>query len=397
VTPELVTPPAVVLGAGYAGLTACHVARRRRRGRLPIVLVDRHPHHILRTELYEVGRLADAGEDLARWAIPLAKLLEGRGVEYREGEVRGIDLAQKTVDVGGEPLAFSQLAICLGSVAAYYHIPGAETNTHQVYRLSAAHRLSKKLIEVMRASSSLPPGRIPRVVVVGGGSTGTEVAADIATTDWTHVAGEGVRPPQVILVTGSVPLLAGLPEALIRHARHLLDRARVVLFEGTNVVRVDSDRVSLEDGTVLPFDVCVWCAGLEAPPVVRNLPVPHGHGGRLKVTPELELPGHAGVFAVGDVIEFEDPETHLLVPGTAQAALAEARVAGANLVARANGTPLEAFRYRERSAIVQVGVGRAAAAVRRWTLWGRPASLLKSLVQKEYAFAARHSREPPGL
>ena len=390
-------PAAVVLGAGYAGLRVCQVAHRLSRGKLPLVLVDRHPHHTLRTVLYEVGRLAGSGGDLVRWAIPLRRVLERRGIEYREGEVRSIDLQAKTVTVDDTAVPYGSLAICLGSVAAYYHVPGAEANSHNVYRLGAAHRLSEKLVELMRASASFPPGRVPRVVIVGGGSTGTEVAADIASTDWTRVVEANVRAPQVIMITGNVPFLAGLPEGLIAHARSLLDRARVVLFEGTNVVRVDSDRLTLEDGMVIPFDVCVWSAGLEAPPIVRSLPAPHGHGGRLKVTPELSLPGHPNVFGVGDVIEFEDPSTHLLVPGTAQAAMAEARVAGANLVASAMGRPLQPFVYRERSAIVQVGVGRAAGTVRRWTLWGRPASLLKSLVQREYALAARHDREPPGL
>ena len=165
----------------------------------------------------------------------------------------------------------------------------------------------------------------------------------------------------------------------------------------SNVTRVDSDRLTLEDRSVHPFDVCVWCAGLQAPAIVRDLPVPHGKAGRLKVDPTLELPGHPGVFGVGDVIEFEDPRTKLLVPGTAQAALSEASMAGANLVARRTGRPLKPFVYRERGTIISVGVGKAAGQVRRVTIWGSPAALLKKITQREYALVAGHGRAPPGL
>lgn len=115
------------------------------------------------------------------------------------------------------------------------------------------------------------------------------------------------------------------------------------------------------------------------------------------MTEHLELPGHPGVFGVGDVIEYEDPQTKLLVPGTAQAAIAEATVVGRNIIARQRGKPLEPFLYRERASLVSVGVGRAAGSLRSVTLWGRPAALLKALVEKEYALERQHGHNPPGL
>ena len=105
------------------------------------------------------------------------------------------------------------LAICLGNVAAHYGIPGAGEHTCQVYRLSGAQKLAAALRDVERASSGLPGERRPRVVIIGGGSTGTELAAEIATTDWTHIAGALARPPDVILLTGSSPLPRGVPAA----------------------------------------------------------------------------------------------------------------------------------------------------------------------------------------
>lgn len=150
----------------------------------------------------------------------------------------------------------------------------------------------------------------------------------------------------------------------------------------------------LEGGVRLPFDLGVWAAGIEAPPPVRSLPVPHGKGGRIAVDPTLEVPGQRGVFAVGDVVELRDARTGALVPATARAALSEAPVAARNLLARREGRPLEPFEFRERGTIVALGEGRAAGKLNRVTVWGSPAALLKALAEQEYRLISEHA---PGL
>jgi NADH dehydrogenase len=396
-SPESDDASLVVLGAGYAGVRLAREVARRSKGQLPVVLVDRHPVHVIRTELYEIGAIAQEQGAPLRLAVPIDRVLRSSGVKFRTGRVEGIDLADRTVKLADGALRYRYLAICLGSAIAYYGVPGALENTHQVYRLTGALMLAQALKSVESASAGWPIGRRPQVLVVGGGSTGTEVAAEIATTDWAEVSGGSARPPHVTLIAGAVPFLAGLPEGLVRHARELLAKAEVELSEGINVTRVDPGRLSLHDGSSREFDVAVWCAGVQAPPVVRALEVPHGKAGRLKVRETLELPDHPEVFAVGDVAEFEDPKTRMLVPATAQAALAEASVAAANLVRRAAGEPLRPFVYREKGMIVAVGRRRASGSLRRVTVWGSPAALLKRLTEREYSAAVRLGRSPPGL
>ncbi|HEY6238487.1 MAG TPA: hypothetical protein VIZ68_04805, partial [Thermoplasmata archaeon] len=111
----------------------------------------------------------------------------------------------------------------------------------------------------------------------------------------------------------------------------------------------------------------------------------------------LEVPHHPGAFAVGDVAEFQDPTTGVIAPATAQAALAEAPVAGANLVARVLGRPLVVFRYRQRGVIVSVGVGKASGRAAGLTIWGNPAAILKTFVEKGYSYATKHRTTPRGL
>lgn len=395
--PAVGRPTALVLGAGYAGLAAAHEIHRRSRGKLAVRLVDRHPVHVLRTELYEVGRLAEDGREGAPWLLPIRSVLDGAEIAFSTGDVQSIDLPQRIVHTDGGPLPFTYLVIALGSVAAFYHVEGARERTHRVYRYSEARRLADAIRTLETTSAGWPADRRPRIVVVGGGSTGTEVAAEIATTNWRKIADPGARPPSVLLVCGALPFLSGLPEGLVRHADRILRKAGIEIDQGQNVTEVRPNELCLEDGRTLPFDLCVWATGIRAPELIQGLPVDHGKGGRIRVTSTLEIPGFPGTFAIGDCAEIEDPATRMPVPQTAQAALAEAPVAAQNLVARSLGRDQRPFVYRERGTVVAAGVGKAAGSVRRVTVWGSPAALLKSLVQKEYALAVEHGRHPPGL
>ena len=389
------SPPLVVLGAGYAGLTLAQEVASRAKGRIPVVVVDRHPVHVLRTELYEVGGLA-AAPDGGRWVVPLERVFDGTSVDHRTGTISAIDFAARTVRTEREEIPFGALAVCLGSAPAYFGVPGAAEHTHQVYGLLGAQRLARSIRQAELDSVRLPPERRPRVVVVGGGSTGTELAADIATTDWREVSAPGARRPEVVLVTGALPFLAGLPPALVRHAEGLLRAAGVNVIFGLNTTRVDPHAVALEDGTVLACDIAVWCAGVEAPSFVRSLPLPHGKGGRIAVGPTLEVPGFPDVYAVGDVAELRDPRSRMFLPATAQVAMSEARHVAQNLIAKAAGQRPRPFTYRERGVILAVGRRRGAASLHRITFGGSPASWLKRLVEREYANSVEKGT-PSGL
>jgi NADH:ubiquinone reductase (H+-translocating) len=381
------TPEVVILGAGYAGLSTAKTIHRYAGHRIHVVLVDRSPAHVLRTELYQVDEMALAGKDLRRWALPMGDVLDGRVASFVQGTVTGIDLSSNTVRLENGTVPFDDLVICLGSEPSYFGIPGAPELAQEVYSLTGAERLAARLVEAERTAAKTPDAPGPRVVVVGGGSTGTEVAAEIATADWKTIADPGAPSPRVTLLTGPTPLLLGFPEPIIKHSHDILEHARVDLRENTPVVRVDPGRLTLRDGGTVDFDICVWCAGVEAPPVVAQLPVEHGHGKRLKVTPTLEVPAHPGVFAVGDVIEYANPGTGVLVPGTAQAALAGSRIAGFNVAARHLGKRLKRFSYHEKGVIISLGIGKGVGRAGPVSLWGRPAYVIKSLVEAEYSLA----------
>ena len=380
-------PDAVILGAGYAGLSVAKTIHRHAGHRIHVVLVDRAPEHVLRTELYQVDEMALPGHDRRKWALPIADVLDGKIARFVQGNVTGIDLSSRSVRLENGTVPFDSLVICLGSEPSYFGIPGAKELGQEVYSLAGAERLAARIVRAEREAAKVLGSPGPHVVVVGGGSTGTEVAAEVATADWKTIVHPAAPTPHVTLLTGPTPLLQGFPEPIIRHSHDLLVKSGVEIREDTPVARVDPGRLTLKDGSTVGFDLCVWCAGVEAPPVVAQLPVEHGHGKRLKVAPTLELPDHPGVFAVGDVIEYANPGSGVLVPGTAQAALAGARVAGYNVAARTLGKRLKRFSYHEKGVIISLGIGKGVGRAGPVSLWGRPAYVLKSLVEAEYSLA----------
>ena len=380
-------PDVVILGAGYGGLSAAKAIHRHAGHRMRVTVVDRAPEHVLRTELYQVDEMALAGKDRRSWALPMADVLDGRIARFVQGNIIGIDLSSHTVRLETGTVPFDYLVICLGSEPSYFGIPGARELAQEVYSLAGAERLAARIVAAERTAVNVPGAPAPHVVVVGGGSTGTEVAAEVATADWKTIVGEAAPRPRVTLLTGPTPLLLGFPEPIIRHSRDLLAKSLVDIRENTPVTRVDPGQLTLRDGSTVGFDLCVWCAGVEAPPVVAQLPVEHGLGKRVKVTPTLELVGHPGVFAIGDVIDYANPGSKVLVPSTAQAALAAAAVAGSNVVARHLGKRLKRFSYHEKGVIISLGIGKGVGRAGPVSLWGRPAYVLKSLVEAEYSLA----------
>lgn len=381
----------MILGAGYAGVTLAQRVWQRTKGRWTILLVDQSPFHVLRTELYEIGEMASF-LGASHWSLPLEEVFDHTNVRFQQGKVLSIDLVHRRVELDTVGIKFGTLAICLGNQPAFYGVEGAREHAHQVYGLEGARRLAGAIRESELASVHLPGERHPRFVVIGGGATGAELAGDLATTDWPSATSPGARSPEIVLITGALPFLTGLPPSVQRHAREQLQAAGVRLLEGVNATRVEPKRVHLEDGSRLTADLVVWAAGVEAPTIVRALPVAHGRGGRIAVRPTLEVPGFPGVFAVGDVAEIVDPYTQMPIPQTAQAAIAEAREAADNLVALRANAGLRPFIYHEKASILAMGPQRGAATLRGVTLWGRPVSWLKRSVEREYVHSLRRGK-----
>lgn len=358
----------VVLGGGFGGLFAAVAASRGLRGRAQLVLVDRHDAFLFTPLLYDVvtGRLSP--HHVAR---PLRRLLPP-SVEFVQATVEEVDLHRRTVRTDRGPLRYDFLVLAVGSVPNFYRVPGAQEHALPFKSLGDALRLRERVLGAVGRGA----GGAVRVAVVGAGCTGVELS--VALHDWTRRLGGA----QVALLEAMPRLLCPMDPRLMRATVDALRSRDIEVHLGAVVEEVRGEGVVVRRGEareLVPADLVVWTAGVQASPLAKELPVEHGPGGRVRVGATLQLPSFPEVVALGDVAACPDGAGGYL-PATAQVAVQQAAAAGRALQALVEGRTPGPFRYRRRGEVL--GLGRMGAVVEAFglRLVGFPAWLVASLV-----------------
>jgi NADH dehydrogenase len=199
--------------------------------------------------------------------------------------------------------------------------------------------------------------------IVGGGPTGVEMAGALVelahhtlSRDFRRIRTEHTR---VVLVEGLPHVLAAYPESLQVKAEAQLAHLGVEVRCGVRVTGIDATGLVLGDER-LPTRTVVWAAGVEASPLGRSLEAPLDRAGRVKVTPELTVPGRDDVFVIGDMAALEEAPGKL-VPGVAPAAMQMGRHTARNIVRALEGKPLLPFHYRDKGMLATIGRSAAVA------------------------------------
>ncbi|GAA3424062.1 FAD-dependent oxidoreductase [Streptosporangium nondiastaticum] len=266
----------VVLGAGYAGANAAgRLARRLHRDDVEITLVNGDAEFVERVRLHQLA----GGQDLK--PRPLRDLYAGTGVQVRTARVTAVDVEAKTVDLGGETLAYDTLVYALGSVIADHGVPGAAEHTHNVAGKQAALRLRARL-------SRLTPGAT--VLVVGGGLTGIEAATEIAEA----------HPGLKVAIAARGRVGDWLSDKAQRHLRGALDRLGITVHDHADITRVDADGALTGTGAKIPAQVTVWTAGFTVHPIAAATTLQVSDTGRIIVDAGMRSVSHPDVYAVGD-------------------------------------------------------------------------------------------------
>ncbi|MCC5949605.1 MAG: FAD-dependent oxidoreductase [Nitriliruptoraceae bacterium] len=321
-------PHVLVLGAGYAG---AHAASAARATGVRVTVVDPDGLHgfLPRLAAVAAGRLRAADAH-----APLDALVD---VPVLTGVAAHLDVAGRAVHLeDGTRLRYDAAVVTTGGAPASAPVPGVDVHAWQLH--TPAHALA--LRAELRTSD--------RLVVVGGGATGVQLAAEAAT----------VRPElAVTLVEARDRLLPTEPRHLGRWVTRLLERAGVEVVRGTAVDAVERDLVRLADGTTRRGTV-VWAGGWQAEPG-RLLPGAALEGGRVVVDADLTVPGHPRVLAAGDLAAHRDVLGRSLAM-SAQTALQAGAHAGRTAAAIATGDRPGPARLFELGRVVDLGANGVA-------------------------------------
>ncbi|MGB9112229.1 MAG: NAD(P)/FAD-dependent oxidoreductase [Acidimicrobiales bacterium] len=373
----------VVIGGGFGGI---NVVKELERSAVDVTLIDRHNYHLFQPLNYQV---ATGSLSPAEIATPLRKIFkDDKRVHVLLGEATEIDIVGRRVRVefpvpGVDPLEvpYDSLVVAGGSSYSYFGHEQWRSLALEVKSLDSALEVRGRILQGFEAAEfeSVPDKRTEWLtfVVVGGGPTGVEMAGQIAELARDTLPGEfRVANPasgQVLLVETADRVLPAMVPSLSRHAGRSLQRLGVTLLTSHTVVDVQADHVDVAatDGstTSIPTHTVVWAAGVTASPLASLLGGASGaevdRAGRLVVEPDLTLPGHPEVIALGDMVSVRDARTGKprVLPGLAPVAIQQGKYAGRLIRARLEGAETTAFHYRDKGTLATIGRARAVADI----------------------------------
>jgi NADH dehydrogenase len=386
-------PRVVIIGAGFGGLWA---AKTLALGPVEVIVIDRQNYHLFQPLLYQV---ATAGLSPADIAAPIRGIIGAyRNITVMLGQVYGIEVASHTVLVeGGRSIPYDYLILATGARHAYFGHDDWEPFAPGLKRIEDATEIRRRILlafeRAENEASAIERSRLLTLVIVGGGPTGVELAGAIAELARRALAKDfrniDPRAARIILVEAGTRLLSTMPEDLADDAQRRLERLGVEVRLRAPVTAVDATGVTagsvrVEAGTV------IWAAGVAASPAGTWIGAACDRVGRIKVGPDLSVPGHPEIFAIGDTALAFDARGEPL-PGVAPVAKQQGRYVGKLIKARLEGRgPLEAFRYRDYGNLATIG-RKAAVIDFGWVhLRGFPAWLIWTVAHIYYLIGFRN-------
>jgi NADH dehydrogenase len=355
----------VIVGAGFGGLEA---ARTLRRAPVDLIVVDRQNHHCFQPLLYQVATAALSPADVA-WPIRHILRAQKNATGLME-EVNGVDPQQKLLhtDYGDQP--YDYLVIATGAMHSYFGHDEWSDVAPGLKRIEDATRIRRSILIAFEraeiATDAEQQRRLLTFAIVGGGATGVEMAGAIAEIARQTLAADfrriDPRSAHIVLIEAGPRLLPTFPPALSDYVRETLMHAGVIVKTDTRVMNCDAHGVDLDSGR-LDASTIIWAAGVTASPAALWLGAEADRAGRVKVNPDLTLPGHPDIFVIGDVAAVTDLKGRP-IPGTAPAAKQMGQYVGRLIVARmaGGGAAPKPFRYMNLGDLATIG--RRAAVVK---------------------------------
>ena len=375
-------PRVVIVGAGFAGLTC---AKALARTRVAVTLVDRVNYHLFQPLLYQVATASLSPGDVA---TPVRSLVrDAFNTEVRYGTVTGVDTPGRRVLLGEQSIPYDYLVLASGATHSYFGRAEWQPFAPGLKRIEDATEVRRRLLTAFEQAEATDDETERRALltflVVGGGPTGVELAGAIAELARLGMAKEFRRfdpaSARVILVQSAPRLLPTFPESLSAHARESLERLGVDVRLGSHVELIDAEGVEVS-GERIASRTVLWAAGVIASPAARWLGAPADNAGRVKVEPDLTVPGLPTVYAIGDTAASLGWSGQP-VPGLAPASKQGGAYVARHIRARVDGTaPAPPFAYRHLGSLATIGRQSAVVAFGRLKLWGAPAWWLWGLV-----------------
>jgi NADH dehydrogenase len=371
-------PHIVVIGGGFGGM---QFVRKMPPREAQITVIDRQNHHLFQPLLYQVATAGLSAVDVAQ---PIRAVFSDReNLAVVMAEVTGIDLAAKRVLHSRGTIEYDYLVVAAGGGTSYFGHPEWEQFAPGLKNLDDALRIRRRILcSFEQAETEKDPARcaeLMTIVVVGGGPTGVELAGNFAELARTVLNKDFdcIDPTRarVLLMNSGPRVLETFSPDLSASAQRQLEHLGVEVRLNSRVEMIREGEVVAGGQTIRAANI-IWAAGVSASPLGKMLGAPCDRGGRVLVRPDLTVPEHPEVFAIGDVASLVDANG-VLVPGVAQGAIQMGAYAAGIIkhelrVARDAAEPhsREPFAYFDKGSMATIGRSAAVAQIRKLELSG---------------------------
>jgi NADH:ubiquinone reductase (H+-translocating) len=391
------TPHVVIVGGGFGGLSA---ARGLARAPVRVTLVDKRNYHLFRPLLYQVATGLLSADEIS---APLRSIFSRqRNIEVVMSEVNSIDTHNRLIQLPQYTLHYDFLVLATGINYNYFGHDEWKQIAPGLESLDDADRIRGKILLPFETAERVAAGgngnqemiqQLLTFVLIGAGTVGVEMASAMAEMmrmalahDFRHI---DPASAQIILYEAETRILPTYPEILSAKAHRHLEQLGVKIYTGTRVESVDREGV-VADGKRVSSRTVLWSAGVVASPAARWLSVEMDRSGRVKVNPDLSIPGHPDIFGIGDTAQVVAHSRNLIgiktrapcaLPGVAQPAIQEGRYVADLIRRRVLGRPPPApFCYWDKGDLAIVGRSFAVADLRFLRFSGFPAWMVWAAV-----------------
>ena len=387
-----IRPHVVIVGGGFAGIEAAKILGKAPKS-VKVTLVDRRNHFVFQPLLYQV---ATGALNPANIATPIRRVLRAyENIEVLLGDVQSIDVASKKLKLADGELLFDYLIVATGATHSYFGHDEWTVEAPGLKAIEDATEIRRRIFLAFEAAERETDNRRRRewttFAVVGGGPTGVELAgaiAEIARHDLYHEFRHfNPARSRVILIEAGPHVLPAFGDVLSAKAQKQLEDLGVEVRTNTKVTDIHPEGVETDHGFIAARTV-LWGAGVKGSPLAESLGAGLDRAGRVKVQPNLTIPGSSDVFVVGDLTAFE--QDGKLVPGVAPAAMQEGQYVAKSILNRIAHKPVAPFRYKDKGSVATIGRAKAVGEVGGFKFSGLLAWAVWSLVHVFFLIGFRN-------
>lgn len=375
----------VILGAGFGGVYAMRALHKKfhNNEQVRLILINKTNYFLFTPLLHEV---ATGNVEPAHIVEPLRKIVGCCLAQLHTANVESVSTKNQIVHTTDGDISYDYLVVALGARTNFFNTEGAEQHSFTLKSLNDAINLKNHFITTIEEASRLyhkkdlseeekhaQLSELLQFVVVGGGATGVELAAEMADfffdTFSKYYKKEVMQHVRITILQKADELLPHFPKSLREKSRKALIKKGVDVRFGVSAQKVTNHSVELSDGAVLPTKTVIWTAGVSATPLSFDVPVGEERG-RFFVEHDLSLKEHSNIFVVGDIAHLPDKKTGTPLPQLAQVATQQGGVVAKNIMNTMSGKKRKTFSYRHKGNLISLGEWMAAGEVGVVHVWG---------------------------